>query len=263
MPSRTSLAPLSTPGVRTRVLTGAGIAAVCAAGAAGLVDGVEEHSDLSAYDPDITSSVASLRRPLLTVVAELASLVGSEVSVGLLSLLVLGWMWFAMRERARAVLFAGAMGVGVGLTLVGKHLVARHRPPAAYVVGPVDHGYSFPSGHTLFSTVFLGMVVLLLVWPAAGRVARSAAVVGAVAASLLVGASRVYLGYHWTTDVVAAWVLGVAVIALTVAFALPLTALATMMLTTVGLAPATTGDARPPAIGPHDDVKGRHASPAR
>ena len=72
----------------------------------GLVDGVSENADLSSYDPGITSSVASLRRPGLTIAAELASLVGSEVSVGLLSLLVLGWMWFGLRDRARAVLFA-------------------------------------------------------------------------------------------------------------------------------------------------------------
>jgi undecaprenyl-diphosphatase len=233
-------------GVPVPVLVGAGVAAACAAAVAGLVDGADEHADLSSHDPGITASVASLRRPLLTIVAELASLVGSEACIALLSLLVLGWMWSGLHDRVRAVIFAGAMGVGVVLTLAGKRLVARQRPPAAYVVGPVDHGYSFPSGHTVFSTVFLGLVVLLLVWPGASRAVRAAAVVLAVAGSLLVGASRVYLGYHWTTDVGAGWVLGVSVLSLTVACATPLTALATMMLTRTGLHPTAPGEERAP-----------------
>ena len=249
------------------MLTGAGVAAACVAGVAGLVDGVDEHADLSTYDPGITSSVASMRRPVLTIVAELASLVGSEVSVAVLSLLVLAWLWFGPRDRARAVLFAGAMGAGVVLTLLGKHLVERHRPAARYVMGPVDNGYSFPSGHTLFSTVFLGLVVLLLVWPTAARGTRVTAVVVASAASLVVGASRVYLGYHWATDVVAAWVLAVAVLAVTVVAATPFMVLAATLLTRMGLAPATAGAATllpgtSPASSP-DDAKGSHASSAR
>lgn len=233
------------------------VAALAAAGA--LVDGVGENADLSSYDPGITSSVAVLRRPTLTIVAELASLVGSEVSVGLLSLLVLGWLWFARKDRARAVLFAGAMGVGVVITLAGKHLMQRSRPPAGFVVGPIDTGYSFPSGHTLFSTVFLGLVVMVLIWPAVRRGARIAAVLGAVLASLLVGASRVYLGYHWTTDVVAAWILGVAVLAATVAVASPALATVTMLLKRFGLDTATPGETKPD----HDSAKDSHASPAR
>ena len=245
MLSRTELAPLTPPTRRTPLLAAAGVAAASVVAVGGLVDGVSENADLSSYDPGITSSVASLRRPGLTIAAELASLVGSEVSVGLLSLLVLGWMWFGLRDRARAVLFAAAMGAGVVLTIVGKHLVARHRPAAGSVVGPVDTGYSFPSGHTLFSTVFLGLVVMLLVWPTVGRRARLAAVVAAVVGSLVVGASRVYLGYHWTTDVIAAWVLGVAVLAVTSAAA-PLMLGATMLL----------------ATPIHDDAKDTHASAA-
>jgi undecaprenyl-diphosphatase len=111
------------------------------------------------------------------------------------------------------------MGVAAALTLGVKHVLTRHRPPSGLVVGPVDTGFSFPSGHTLFSTVFAGMVVVLLVWPTASRLRRTVAVAVASLASLAVGATRVYLGYHWTTDVIAGWVLGVAVIAVAVTVA--------------------------------------------
>lgn len=199
---------------RAPFFVGAGVVAASVTGLGVLLDGVSEHADLSTYDPGITSSVASLRRPGLTVAAEIASVVGSEASVGVLSLVALVWLWFVRRERTRATVFAAAMGAAAVLTVLVKHLVERHRPPAAFVLGPVDNGYSFPSGHTLFSSVFFGMVVMLLVWPAANRGMRSIAVIGAVLASLAVGASRVYLGYHWTTDVIAAWVVAVGVITL-------------------------------------------------
>ncbi|WP_406832249.1 phosphatase PAP2 family protein [Pedococcus sp. KACC 23699] len=197
---------------RTPALAGAGVTAVALAGFAGLVDGVSEHADLASYDPGITSSVAGLRLPGLTFAAEVVSTVGSEVAIGLLTVGALAWLWFARRDRLRALLFGAAMAGAAALTLGVKHLLGRHRPPAAFVVGPVDNGYSFPSGHTLFSTVFLGLVVMLVVWPRGGRPARVATVAAWVIGSVAIGASRVYLGYHWTTDVIAGWVLAVAVL---------------------------------------------------
>lgn len=193
------------------------------AGFAGLVDAVTENADLASYDPGIASSMADLRVPGLTFAAEVVSTVGSEVAVGLLTVAVLALLWFVWRERARAVLFGATMAAAGVLTLGVKHLLGRHRPPAVFVVGPIDTGYSFPSGHTLFSTVFIGLVVMLVVWPRTRLRGRAVAVAAWVAASGAIGASRIYLGYHWTTDVIAGWVLavGVLAIALTVATTRP------------------------------------------
>lgn len=178
-----------------------------------LVDGVIEGGDLSSYDPGITSSLVAARTPGLTVAAELVTAVGSEAVVGLLTGLTMLWLWFRRGEQARAVLLGASMGAAAVLTIGVKHLLTRHRPPSGLVVGPVDTGFSFPSGHTVFSTVFAGMVVMLVVWPQASRIRRVVAVTAGCVASLAVGATRVYLGYHWTTDVIAGWVLGVAVLA--------------------------------------------------
>ena len=198
-------------------MAGIGIALAALAGFAGLVDAVTENADLASYDPGITSSVAALRAPSLTFAAEVVSTVGSEVAVGLLTVVALAWLWFARRDRTSALLFGATMAVAAALTLGVKHVLGRHRPPAAFVVGPVDTGYSFPSGHTVFSTVFLGLVAMLVVWPRVGRTGRVGAVVAAVFGSVAMGMSRIYLGYHWTTDVIAGWVMAVAVLALAVA----------------------------------------------
>ena len=213
-------APRRTPSASPRLalLAAGGVAAAAAVATAGLVDGVGEHGDLSAYDPTVTADAVRLRTPVLTVLAEVVTMVGSEVAVGLLTAAVVAWLVLRRRDRLRALHFGVTMAVSAALTLGVKHLVARGRPPAAVVLGPVDTGYSFPSGHTLFSTVFFGLVALLVADRLAGRRGgRGLAVLGWVLASLVVGASRVYLGYHWFTDVAAGWVLGVLVLALAVA----------------------------------------------
>ncbi len=68
-------------------------------------------------------------------------------------------------------------------------------------LGPVDSSYSFPSGHTLGSAVLLGIVLLLLVPMIRARAPRVVATAGITALALGIGLSRVYLGYHWASDV--------------------------------------------------------------
>lgn len=201
--------------VPAKVALAVAVAALAAFG--GLVDGVTEHADLASYDPGVTAWVSTVRLPGLTFVFELATTVGSEVSIGVLSALTLVWLLVVRRDRHRSFLFAASMGVAAVLTVGIKHLLGRHRPADAFVVGPVDTGYSFPSGHTLFSTVFLGALVMLVAWPAVGRRGRIMAVIAWFLASASIGASRVYLGYHWVTDVLASWALALMVLGLAVA----------------------------------------------
>ena len=83
------------------------------------------------------------------------------------------------------------------------------------MLGAFDSGYSFPSGHTAFSTVFFGLVVGLLLRGAWSAARRWLVVSAWVVVSGAIGASRLYLGYHWLTDVLAGWTLAVGVLAAT------------------------------------------------
>jgi len=82
-------------------------------------------------------------------------------------------------------------------------------------------GYSFPSGHTTNATVaygVLGVLVARMPWPAAIRVAIDI-VLGAIVFG--VGLSRVWLGVHYPTDVLAGWLLGGAIVLTYAALTLP------------------------------------------
>lgn len=92
-----------------------------------------------------------------------------------------------------------------------KEVVGRERPPTHGLIGAVSIDGSFPSGHTTNGAVVYVMAALLLGttvrrrW--VGRLLLTAAVVGAVA----IGVTRIYLGYHWASDVLGGWLLATAI----------------------------------------------------
>jgi undecaprenyl-diphosphatase len=182
-----------------------------------LVDGVREHGDLTSHDASVTASVVADRTGVMTVVANAFTFVGSEVSVGVLTAALLGWMVIRHRAWRAAWIVGGSMGLAGLVTMALKHLVLRARPPAVDVLGAIDTGYSFPSGHTLYSTVFCGLVAGLLVVRSRVALARIGVVAAWVLMSAGVGLSRIYLGYHWLTDVVAGWSLALVILAVAAA----------------------------------------------
>ena len=207
---------------RPDAVLGRVVAYAVAAASAGLctlalADGAGENGDLAAHDPAVTDAVVSHRNPVLSVLAQAVTAIGSEVSIGLLTLALVTWLVLRRRDVATAAVMGGAMVVAAGLTLAVKHVVGRTRPPASVMMGAFDPGPSFPSGHTVFSTVFFGLVAGLLL-RGSPRVSRRWLVVAAWAVlSAVIGASRLYLGYHWLTDVLAGWCLAGCVLAATAA----------------------------------------------
>ncbi|MEU4731292.1 phosphatase PAP2 family protein [Streptomyces sp. NPDC023588] len=113
------------------------------------------------------------------------------------------------RERALRVAVATVVATAVQQGL--KALVGRERPVWS---DPVDsaHYAAYPSGHALTATVVCGLLLWLLPRPAPAWAPVAWAV--AAVSVLGVGFTRIYLGVHWLSDVVAGWLLGVTLVAL-------------------------------------------------
>ena len=125
-------------------------------------------------------------------------------------------IWLVRRGAKRLALWVvTTMTVGGLLGAVLKLLVGRHRPDLLDPVAEAT-GYSFPSGHALNAALAAGVFVLVLL-PVARGAKRWVLWGSAIGMTVLTGLSRIVLGVHWTSDVVAGTLLGVAVVAVTAA----------------------------------------------
>lgn len=138
---------------------------------------------------------------------DLTSLGGIAV-LGLFALAALGFMLILGKRLSAVLLIAGLAG-GVVLSEGLKAVFERARPPADYQAVETLNA-SFPSGHALLSTVFY-LTVAVMMTRAFPRRRLKAYVLGVgIAFALLVGLTRVYLGAHWASDVLAGWCVGAA-----------------------------------------------------
>lgn len=139
--------------------------------------------------------------------ADLTSLGG--ISVLTLFAVIVFVFLLIQRKRLSALLLVVGLAGGVGLSEGLKAIFERQRPPEVFQAVDTLNA-SFPSGHALLSTVFyltLG-VMLTRAFP---RTHLKAFVLGAaMVIAILIGLTRVYLGAHWATDVLAGWSVGAA-----------------------------------------------------
>lgn len=180
----------------------------------GLADAATESDGLAALDPELTTDVVSDRSPVLTVLARALTFVGDVPVLVTLMLIAAFLLWRWTRGLRAPALLLFAMAGSAALTAGLKALVERKRPGVPFVLGPVDTGFAFPSGHTLNSTVFFLTLAALLWAGLRSYGARTALAVAAILMSIGIGLSRVYLGYHWATDVLAGWTVAVSWLAL-------------------------------------------------
>jgi undecaprenyl-diphosphatase len=133
---------------------------------------------------------------------------GSLTNLTLIVLLVVALMACLRRWSAAVLVLVGAGG-GLALSQGLKALFGRERPDMAYRTVEAVNA-SFPSGHAMMSAVvFLTLGALATRFTHRRRI-KTLALGSAVLLSLLVGISRIYLGVHWSTDVLAGWCLGAA-----------------------------------------------------
>lgn len=113
-------------------------------------------------------------------------------------------------HRWRNALFIIAvLASGITLSTVLKYWIGRPRPQ---IVPHLDHvnSMSFPSGHTFNSTLFYLVIVLVIAPLITRRYIRYSLYLAAFVLSIATGISRIALGVHWPTDVVAGWVVAAA-----------------------------------------------------
>jgi undecaprenyl-diphosphatase len=174
---------------------------------ADLGEDVAERST-STFDNAIQAWIGAHQTPWIYKLAYALTWIGSPAVMVVIAL-VAGVLFYRRRGRGKAGVIVAAPAVGGLLSGVVKVIFGRARPPGGALLN--ERTYSFPSGHAATSAAVVVTLCYVLAreriisWPVAILIGGSV--------PLVIGVTRLYLDVHWTTDVVAGWMVGLFVAA--------------------------------------------------
>jgi undecaprenyl-diphosphatase len=133
---------------------------------------------------------------------------GSPSVLTLVTVVAVGYLWLE-HKRGTALFVIIAVAGGAALETLLKLDFARPRPELVSQLVDV-HSFSFPSGHATMATITYLTLGVLLAGVQERRRIKFYLLAVSIVLAIIVGISRVYLGVHWPTDVLAGWCLGAA-----------------------------------------------------
>jgi undecaprenyl-diphosphatase len=166
---------------------------------------------------DRLNSIVSAHQPYVTVLNAITNLGGTLITVWLVVIVAISML---IRRQRRIAAYLVVTGVGALMLDPSLKLIVGRLRPVVDVPVAIAPGNSFPSGHALGSTVAYGAMALIFL-PIVPRRWRPVMISGFAVIVVLVGFTRVALGVHYVSDVLAGWLLGMAWIGVT-AFAFQL-----------------------------------------
>lgn len=160
------------------------------------------------FDASVLLWLHSWSNPALDTLAVALTDIGGAVAVSLYAAALVAALLLCGRYRMATFVFTAASSA-LAANVVLKILFQRSRPELWERL-VIEHSYSFPSGHAMMSATFACIVVAML-WQTRYKLA---AIIGGALFVVLIGLTRMYLGVHYPTDVLAGWCLGAASVTL-------------------------------------------------
>lgn len=173
----------------------------------GVTEDVVHHDPLTTVDLELATFLRAHATPVSDRIGILISLIGSPMTMAALGLVVAAVLMYRRWWITLSAWIAAFVG-GAALNWALKGIIHRTRPiGAANFI--YDNSFSFPSGHAMGSLIGYGMFAYLLValWPPAHR-HRTAVIATAFVLVVLIGLSRLSLGVHFLSDVIAGYAAG-------------------------------------------------------
>ncbi|MBU9675059.1 phosphatase PAP2 family protein [Planococcus sp. CP5-4] len=187
------------------LLVGLGLAALFITLFAELADEMLEQ-ELAVFDAVVIQLLEIISSDWMDTAMFVITELGSVWFLVLMSLGVLWILGVKMRDKWGVLFYLVAVGGGSLLTLLLKHFFSRERPSINETIDAV--GYSFPSGHSMGSLIFYGFLIYLVIRTKQNPRLQWVSVFGLSVLIMLIGISRIYLGAHFPSDVIAGYIAG-------------------------------------------------------
>lgn len=162
--------------------------------------------EVEAFDTAVSDFFESMKSSFLDQFMNFITALGSVWFLATLSILTLLFLLLKVKDKWTGVFFALAMGLGALSTKLLKLYFERERPPLP--PGVDIETTSYPSGHALSALIYYGFIVYLVIQKGHSNVFIWTSAILASLLVVLIGASRIYLGIHYPSDVVAGLLAG-------------------------------------------------------
>jgi undecaprenyl-diphosphatase len=157
---------------------------------------------MTGFDSLIADAVVTFRTPALTTIMRAVTALGGLATLTVVTAMSATWL-VSRGRRAQALFLSLSMALGMGTLVYGlKYLISRVRPIGGLIDVPGTP--SFPSGHAFAALLFAGLVMIVST-ESDGTTGHRRWMWALPVLAALVGLSRIYLGVHWASDVIASW----------------------------------------------------------
>ncbi|MEN6669882.1 phosphatase PAP2 family protein [Psychrobacter sp. B38] len=161
---------------------------------------------LETFDNHIIGFFETIATSSLDVMYTLVTEIGSVWFLSSVSVIVVLLLWFKAKDKWTTLFFIIAIGGNGALTWLLKQIYERGRPSINEAIDAI--GFSFPSGHSMGSFVFYGFLIYLIIKSTHKSAIKTALSIILSVLVLLIGTSRIYLGAHFPSDIVAGYLAG-------------------------------------------------------
>lgn len=154
--------------------------------------------------------IAEGRNDFLSGFFKVFTHIGSFYVMAGLALVAVLLLWFVKKDRRTSVFYAVCFALTGVLNLLFKIIIGRARPESLMIIA--ETGYSFPSGHSMLAMTFFALAIHYVCKTIKNKPLKIAlAVIFSIIISL-VGFSRIYLGVHYLSDVIAGFLLSFVIV---------------------------------------------------
>ena len=161
-------------------------------------------ADIVGYDLISSFLISDFATPIAKLITNFG---GALVLIGTTVILVI-----SIKNRRIGLSIIANLGIVTGLNIVLKQIVQRPRPTEYRIVN--ETGYSFPSGHSMVSMAFYGFLIYLIYKYVKNQYLKIGLITFLSILIISIGISRIYLGVHYTSDVMAGFCISVSYLVL-------------------------------------------------